>query len=215
NGAEVVYEVTLATDPGRTVDLSNTVEVTTITPDPVPGCEDCTTVPIPAAPLSGVSVTKELADNSQVGFVPGENVMYNITVTNVGPSNAHEVAIEDVAPPGTTISGWTAVVTVGGATLDNTSGTGDLNETIEILPSGAVISYTVTIETPTDFTANLVNTVSVTAETDDPDHTDNTATTAGLPSVPDAPIGTDLIECAESPVQTLTAIAIVSEDVTV
>src|SRR5690606_20092858 len=41
------------------------------------------------------------------------------------------------------------------------------------------------------------------------------ATTAGLPSVPDAPIGTDLIECAESPVQTLTAIAIVSEDVTV
>src|SRR5690606_24957046 len=114
-----------------------------------------------------------------------------------------------------TIGEWTAAVAVGEVTLDNTSGTGDLNETIAILPSGAVIAYTVTVETPTDHTASLVNTVSATAGTDDPDHTDNTATTAGLPSVPDAPIGVDQIECAESPVQTLTAMATVPMDVTV
>src|SRR5690606_2571020 len=123
NGAEVVYEVTLLTGPGRSLDLSNTVEVTTKTPDPVTGCEDCTTVPLPAAPLAGVSVTKALADAGQIGFVPGENVIYTITLTNVGPSDARDVVIEDSAPAGTTIGEWTAAVAVGEVTLDNTSGT--------------------------------------------------------------------------------------------
>src|SRR5690606_6364720 len=97
NGAEVVYEVTLLTGPGRTVGLSNAVEVATNPPDPVPGCEDCTTVPLPAVPLAGVSVTKALADGGQIGYVPGENVIYTITLTNVGPSNARDVVIEDSA----------------------------------------------------------------------------------------------------------------------
>ena len=215
NGAEVVYEVTLATGSGRTADLSNTVEVTTTTPDPVPDCEDCTTTPIPAAPVAAVSVTKELADGSQQGYAPGDDVVYTITVTNDGPSDAREVVIEDVAPAGTTISGWAAVVTAGEVTLPATSGTGDLDQIIPVLPSGAVVTYTVTVQTPADFTADLVNTVSVTADTEDPDETDNTAATSELPSVPDAPVGADQIECAESPVQTLTAIATVPDGVTV
>src|SRR5690606_35649706 len=169
NGAEVVYEVTLTTGSGRTADLSNTVEVTTITPDPEPACEDCTTIPIPATPVAAVSVTKERADDSQLGFVPGEDVVYTITVTNDGPSDARDVAIEDTAPAGTVISTWTAVVTEGDVTLPATSGTGDLDETIEVLPVDAIVMYTITVQTPADFTTGLVNTVSVTAETEDPD----------------------------------------------
>src|SRR5690606_2782535 len=156
DGAEVVYEVTVTTASGRTADLSNTVEVTSVTPDAVPGCEDCitTTPPIPATPVAAVSVTKELADESQLGYVPGEDVVYTITVTNDGPSDARDVAVEDAAPAGTTISAWSAAVTTGEVTLPEASGTGDLHQTIPTLPSGAAVTYTVTVQTPADFTAD-------------------------------------------------------------
>src|SRR5690606_31551581 len=182
---------------------------------PEPACEDCTTIPIPATPVAAVSVTKELADDSQLGFVPGEDVVYTITVTNDGPSDAREVVIEDTAPAGTVISTWTAVVTEGDVTLPATSGTAHLDETIEVLTVDAIVMYTITVKTPADFTTGLVNTVSVTAETEDPDEADNTATTPELLSVPDAPVGADQVECAESPVQTLTATATVPDGITV
>src|SRR5690606_31617857 len=162
-----------------------------------------------------VSVTKELADESQLGYVPGEDVVYTITVTNDGPSDARDVAVEDTAPAETTISAWSAAVTTGEVTLPEASGTGDLHQTIPTLPSGAAVTYTVTVQTPADFTADLENTVSISSDADDPDAADNTATTPGLPSVPAAPVGNDQTECAEDPIQTLTASATVPEDVTV
>src|SRR5690606_21224288 len=102
----VVYEVTLATGSGRTADLINTVEVSSVTPDPEPGCDACTTAPLPAAPIAAISVTKELADDAQQAYIPGEDVVYTITVTNNGPSDAREVIVEDAAPAGATIGSW-------------------------------------------------------------------------------------------------------------
>ncbi|MFC3199504.1 hypothetical protein ACFOET_17940, partial [Parapedobacter deserti] len=216
NGAEVVYEVTLATGSGRIGDLSNTVEVTTVTPDPAPGCDACTTTPLPAAPVASVSVTKELADDTQQGYIPGEDVIYVITVANDGPSDARDVNIDDTAPAGSTISGWTATVVAGDVILPNGSGTNGLSETIPVLPSGGIVTYEVTVETAADLTDDLVNTATVTSITEDPDETDNTATTAALPSVPAAPVsGGDQEACAEDPVQTLTASATVPAGQTV
>jgi|GEM_PF-823323 len=215
NGAVVVYEITLATGSGRTADLSNTVEVTSVTPDPEPDCDACTTTPIPAAPIAAISVTKELADDTQQGYIPGDDVIYIITVTNDGPSDAREVTVEDTAPTGSTIGSWIATVTAGEVTLPNTSGTDELNETIAVLPVGAVVNYEVTVRTSAGVADDLVNTAAVTSDTEDPDAADNTVSTPGLPAVPEPPVGADVEECAESPVQTLTATATVPDGVTI
>ncbi|WP_079716922.1 DUF7507 domain-containing protein [Parapedobacter luteus] len=216
DGATVVYEVTLATESGRMADLSNTVEVTSPTPDPEPDCDACTTAPLPAAPEASVSVAKVVNPGTQESYIPGEAVAYTITVTNDGPSDAREVVIADTAPAGTAITGWTATVTTGTATLPDASGNGDLNETIAVLPSGAVVTYEITVQTPADYTEDLSNTAAVSSDTEDPDDADNTATTPGLPSVPAAPISDgDQEECAESPLQTLTATATVPDGTTI
>src|SRR3546814_18470819 len=46
-----------------------------------------------------------------------------------------------------------------------------INETIATLPNGAIVTYTVTVQTPSDFTGDLVNAVTVTTPTEDPDPT--------------------------------------------
>lgn len=215
NGAVVEYEITLSTASSRLADLSNTVEVSASTPDPESDCAACTTSPIPAAPLAGVSVTKELADDTQQGFVPGEDVIYTVVVANDGPSDAREVLVTDNAPDGTIIGSWTVTVTQGEVTLPNTSGTGNLAETIAVLPSGAAVTYEVAVQTPANFAESLANTASVAANTDDPDETDNSVTTDDLRAVPEAPVGENQEECAESPVQTLTAEATVPSGITI
>ncbi len=216
NGAVVEYEVTLATASSRTEDLTNTVTVTSITLDPEPDCAACVTTPIPATPEASVSIAKVLDTETQVSYVPGDDVVYIITVTNDGPSDAREVVIVDTAPAGTSIASWTAAVTTGTATLPNTSGTGDLNETIAVLPSDAVVTYTITIQTPAEFTDDLINTATVSSDTEDPDNADNSSTTVGLPSIPAAPISDgDQEECADDPLQTLTATATVPDGVTI
>ncbi|WP_289554497.1 hypothetical protein, partial [Olivibacter sp. 47] len=134
-----------------------------------------------------VKVTSEAGKTT---YTPGESVDYTITVTNNGPSDAAAVNVKDTAPAGTTISNWTAVVTTGTVTLPNTSGTGDINETIATLPNGAVVTYTVTVQTPSDFTGELVNAVEVTTPTEDPDPSCTQCTTPPLDPAPKADIVT-------------------------
>ncbi|MCX2678694.1 gliding motility-associated C-terminal domain-containing protein [Galbibacter sp. EGI 63066] len=168
NDALVTYTVTVQTPADFTGDLVNAVQVTSPTPDPNPGCPDCETPPLPPDAQADLEVVKETSDATQTSFIPGEAVEYTITVTNNGPSDAQDVNITDTAPTGTTITDWTAAVTNGTATLPNTSGTGDLNETIGTLPDGTTVNYTVTVQTPSDFTGDLVNAVQVTSPTPDP-----------------------------------------------
>src|SRR5690606_20708474 len=103
------------------------------TEDPDPTCPDCETPPLPPAPEADIVTVKTTSDAGQTEYTPGESVDYTITVTNNGPSDAVDVNINDTAPAGTTITGWTAAVTTGTVTLPATSGTGDINETIATL----------------------------------------------------------------------------------
>ncbi|HJT75486.1 MAG TPA: Ig-like domain-containing protein, partial [Chitinophaga sp.] len=149
---------------------------------------------------TGVTVTasadivtvKKLKDATKTTFAPGEAVVYTITVTNNGPSNAANVNVQDVAPTGTTISTWTASVTTGTVTLPATSGTGNLNQTITTLSNGAVVTYEVTVQTPADYTGSLSNTATVTSGTSDPnpDPACPTCTAASIPATPSADIVT-------------------------
>lgn len=214
-GAVVVYEVTLSTGSGMETDLVNMVAVSSITPDPEPGCETCT-VTLSASPVADLSVTKTLKDATQAGYVPGDAVEYIILVTNEGPSDARNVGIEDTAPEGTDITSWTAIVEEGTVDLPNGSGSGDLDETLVVLPEGAVIRYEITVQIPADFLDDLINMAEVTSDTEDPDEENNRATTPALSSVPDAPVSEgDQEACAEDPVQTFTASATVPTGVSI
>src|SRR3546814_6612513 len=94
------------------------------------------------------------------------------------------------SPAGTTITNWTAVVTTGTVTLPAVSCTGDIDEAIATLPDGAVVTYTVTVQTPPDFTDDLVNAVTVTTPTEDPDPTCPECETPPLTPDPQADIVT-------------------------
>jgi gliding motility-associated-like protein/uncharacterized repeat protein (TIGR01451 family) len=190
NGAVVTYTVTVQTPSSFTGELVNAVAVTTPTEDPDPSCPQCTTPPLTPEPKADIVTVKVTSEAGKTTYTPGESVDYTITVTNNGPSDAAAVNINDTAPAGTTISNWSAVVTTGTVTLPNTSGTGDINETIATLPNGAVVTYTVTVQTPSSFTGELVNAVAVTTPTEDPDPSCPACTTPPLTPEPKADIVT-------------------------
>lgn len=193
DGAVVIYEVTVQTPPDYTGTLRNSATVVSVTPDPTPGgpgCPGCTAPPLPSIPTADVTAAKTLKDSAQKDFAPGEEVVYTIVVTNHGPSNARNVNVRDDAPSGTTISGWTARVDSGTVTLPATSGAGNLDEVIALLPNGAVVTYEVTVKTPPDYTGTLANTAAVTSSTADPDPGCPMCTTPGVPAVPEADIVT-------------------------
>ena len=66
--------------------LVNTAAVATATPDPVPA-NNTSTVQTPVAPQADLAITK----TGPASVVPGTNVVYTITVTNAGPSDAASV----------------------------------------------------------------------------------------------------------------------------
>src|SRR3546814_15914468 len=65
-----------------------------------------------------------------------------------------------------------------------------INVTIATLPDGAVVTYTVTVQTPPDFTDDLVNAVTVSTPTEDPDPTCPDCETPPLTPDPQADIVT-------------------------
>ncbi|WP_428229029.1 gliding motility-associated C-terminal domain-containing protein [Flavobacterium sp.] len=201
NGATAIYEVTVQTPGDFTGTLVNSVTATSTTPDPDPQpCTTCSTSPTTSAPMAHLNTVKTLKDPTQSTFAPGEAVVYLITVTNDGPSDADAVTITDNAPAGTTISNWTSVASAG-VTYPNASGTGDLNETLVTLANGATATYEVTVQTPGDFTGTLVNSVTAASTTPDPDPQPcTTCSTSPAPSVPMAHL--NIVKTLKDPMQT-------------
>src|SRR5690606_37378673 len=126
-----------------------------------------------------VEVTKTLKDTDQLGYVPGADVEYVITVSNNGPAYAEGVRIQDVVPAGATLVDWTAEVISGTVFLPATSGSDVLDETILLLPNGAAVRYEVTVRPSEEMDEDLVNTAEISTDTDDADLTNNSAATSG------------------------------------
>jgi fibronectin-binding autotransporter adhesin len=124
---------------------------------------------------AGTDLSITVTDN-QTSAVPGTNVTYTIVVTNNGPLAATGAKIGDVFAAILTGVTYTAVQT-GGATGFTASGTGNINDTVN-MPSGSTITYTVTGHINPSATGTLDNTATVTAQADQPDPNlaNNTAT---------------------------------------
>lgn len=158
-GATVVYTVSGTIDPAATADLVNTATVA------VPGgidtnpANDSATDTNTLTPLVDVGVTKT---DGATSSVPGSTITYTVTVSNTGPSVAAGVTLTDALPAG--LTGVAFASTAAGGATGNTSGTGDLNETLT-LPPGATVVYTITATIDPAATGDLVNTVTTAVPT--------------------------------------------------
>jgi uncharacterized repeat protein (TIGR01451 family)/fimbrial isopeptide formation D2 family protein len=142
-------------------------------PDPNPD-NNTSTVVTPTSAVTDLAVTKT---DGLAQYVPGAPVTYTIVVTNNGPSVARQASVIDVLDPAIVASAsWTAVFT-GAESAGNTSGTGSLDEIID-LSAGGTATYTVVAQTLATATTSLANTVTVSPSnlSTDPDPANNTAT---------------------------------------
>ncbi|MCA9170226.1 MAG: DUF11 domain-containing protein, partial [Planctomycetales bacterium] len=160
SGASVTYQISATVVDSATTDILNTVTVaapvgTTETDTANNTASDQDTL-IPGVDLA---ITKT---NGTTGVSAGRNTTYTIVVTNNGPNAVTGATVADTFSALLSNITYTSSVT-GGATGNTASGTGNLNDTVN-MPSGSTITYTV--QALVDINAvgqSLVNTATVTA----------------------------------------------------
>jgi uncharacterized repeat protein (TIGR01451 family) len=167
----LIVRVNPASPQGTTI--SNTVTVTTTsTDDNAANNTDTETTAVNA--VADLRVTKT-GDTSEVN--PGEDLIYTIVVTNGGASDAQNVTITDVLPPGTTFvsftepAGWTS-------TEPPVGGTGTVTSSTPTLAAGASATFTLVVNVNSDVPpgTTISNSVTVTSTTTDPNSANNTDT---------------------------------------
>ncbi len=102
-------------------------------------------------------------NDNRPSYTPGTTQTYTITVKNNGPWGSYRDTVRNLLPAGVSIMNWTST-TSGTAVSDNASGSGALEDVVDISVGDSIV-YTVKIVVPPGFTGNLVNTASVTAST--------------------------------------------------
>lgn len=161
------YAVTVLTQPA-----SPTQECTVNSGSGILADTDFTGVDIVCETLTAdLSVSKSVDPET---FIAGAPLSYIITVSNAGPEEVTGARIEDTLPQALSNATWTCQADTGAACP--ASGTGDLNETVD-LPPGSSVSFTLTAMTPSDFEGVIVNEARVSPpETiTDPDMSNNSA----------------------------------------
>ena len=142
-------------------DALNVTATATPTPTPTP------------TPANDLKVT--LTDGKTT-IVAGAQNTYTMTVTNAGPVAVTGASVTDTFPSIFTGVTFTATQS-GGATGFAASGTGNINDTVN-MPSGSKVTYTAKGKVSAGATGNLSNTAQVTAPNGvvDPNTANNSAT---------------------------------------
>jgi len=104
-----------------------------------------------------------IAKSGPTGVVSGQNVVYTVTVTNYGPSQATSVVVSDPTP-----ANLTFVSNSGACTGAYPCNIGTLN-------SGQSVTITSTYSTSPSFSGNVTNTATVSSPLTDDDSTNNSA----------------------------------------
>src|SRR5690606_12239465 len=166
-GETITYTVVvpIPEDYDPTATIINTVEVTSDTSNDNNVCLGCTNYAAPM-PLANLSILKDALTNC---YLKDEWVVYEIIVTNAGPSTAYDVVIHDPIAPLYSTYGITYYNMTWEGT-NGSAGTGTLNNTIDALNVGETVIYTLNIRIPEtiDTTLNLTNRVYVSSSTPDP-----------------------------------------------
>lgn len=125
-------------------------------------------------PQAGLTITK--TDNSVTpgSAVPGTSLIYTITVSNSGPSDAPGTVITDSLPANFTAATFTSSGSAG-VSGNTANGSGNINDTV-LIPAHGSVTYTVTGTINPAATGSLDNTATITAGAGVTDT--NTATSA-------------------------------------
>ena len=171
SGATITYTVTVpipATQTGN-FELTATVTAPNTVFEPNLANNTATDVDVQNADLSITNT------DGKATYTAGEKNIYTVVVTNNGPIGVDDARVTYAIPAGTTGT-WTAVTT-GGAVIPATTGTGAINQVVD-LPNGATITYTFELDIPSDYTGNATTTaqVAMPAGYTDPNLANNTAT---------------------------------------
>jgi len=141
----------------------------------------------PRFPPGGPSADLEVSKNDKLDAVtPGQEVTYEIGVLNRGPSPVNAAQVSDVVPAALVGCAWTCVSSEG--SLCASSGTGDIDDPVDLLPDGWADYVLVCDAAATP--AAVENTVTATppVPVTDPDLSDNSSTdldASGSGRVPD------------------------------
>lgn len=150
---------TLASNASGSV--TNVATVTSTTPDPTPGNNSATSGPSAISQKADLSVTK----SGPATTTGGSNITYNISVTNIGPSDASNVSLGDPTP-----AGLTFVSATGGCASFAPSPC-----IVGTMTSGQTKNFTATYTVATTPPNPIVNTASVSTTTPDPVSGNNSA----------------------------------------
>lgn len=162
--------------------LSNTATVSTATTDPT-AANNSATARATVAVLADLAVTKTQSVNQPA---PLAHIVYQVIVTNNGPSDASTVSLSDPLPANTTFvsatapAGWTLTTPAVGAA-------GTVTATRAALASGSgpqAFMVTALVGAGTASGTSLVNTATVSASTADPSPANNSATATATVTVP-------------------------------
>ena len=166
---KVLIEVTVAPSvPGGTV-LNNTATASSSTADPVPGNNTNVAQSTTVNTQADLRVTKD--GNFQTSG-PAADIVYHITVTNLGSSDALSVAIDDTLP---STAKKFVFVFVSDPACSYSLATHHVTCAFGTLAAGASRSVDITMN-PKGNLGNITNTVTVTSTTPDPNAANNTAT---------------------------------------
>lgn len=145
--------------------------------------------PALVVPAIGTNLQITKTDSPDPVVLPGGNITYNITVTNLGPEPATGVAVSDTLPGNVTF------VSVDAPGVHNA---GVITATIGDLAASASVSFNVVVQGPA--TPDTVsNTATVTGNETDPQPSNNSATASTTIRNPQANLGvviTDPADCS-------------------
>ena len=181
----VVVRVSPSTPNGATI--TNTADVTAATADPNLA-NNTQTVTTNVLTQADVSLTKTTDDGS---VLAGSTIVYTITVSNAGPSDAQTVVLSDLVPANTT---FVSDAQTSGPAFHLTSpaagGTGAITGTIGTLALGASARFTVVVRVSPSTPKNtrIANTAGVTAATTDPNLANNKQTVTTIVRAPVTPV---------------------------
>ncbi|MBW2258132.1 MAG: DUF11 domain-containing protein, partial [Deltaproteobacteria bacterium] len=148
------YEITVNIDEGTLGEITNTAIVSTSSSDPTLGNNTATadTMVIPKADLV---VDKVDSDDPAVA---GTQLVYTVTVNNLGPYDAADVAVTDTLPAGVTF------VSTSGCAEDPT---GVPDCTLGLIAALGSAQYTITVDIDADTLGTLTNEVEIEIDPDE------------------------------------------------